>query len=257
MKKAALLFGLCLFLPILFTPIVQAQETPAMPENFFVMEEFVQPADAPEFNKVQQEAVDLWKKLGFEWPIFTYSTDASSFYWVVPIENFASLDQLFAQVGELTAKMNEAGYDTGKKFWDLSTTRETVIHWVKDLSYHPNGDMMQTRDNSYCEWTFLYLKSGHEMELAGAIKKYIEFMDKVEESWEWDVYTVLLGYDSPCWILMDRAESPLALRQLEATFWEKYSGELEELYKNMQPHLRKTENVTGWFLPNWSLNFEQ
>jgi len=257
MKKAALLFSLCLLLPILLKPIVQAQETPALPENFFVLEEFVQPADAPAFNQVQQEAVDLWKKLGFEWSIFTYATDASSYYWVLPLENFASMDQLFTKVGELQSKMKEAGFDGSKKFRDLSTTREVVIHWAKDLSYHPNGNGVQTSDNRYCEWTFLFLKAGHETEMAEAIKKYIAFMDEVEEDWEWDLYTVTFGYDTPCWILMDRSESPLAMRQFEATIREKYLDKLGELWNNMQPHLRKMDVTTGWFLPNWSLNFEQ
>ncbi|WP_319500327.1 hypothetical protein [uncultured Draconibacterium sp.] len=254
MKTTGIIICLFLFMGIV---TLQAQETPAMPENFLVIEEFVQPADLPSFNKVQQEAIELWKKFEFDVPVYTYSTDVSSFYWVVPIENFAALDQVFAKAGELTAKMKDDGYDASKKFRDLSTSRETVIHWDKDLSYHPNGYVGQTKENRYCEWTFVYLKAGHEKEMADAIKQYIDFFDSIDETWEWDVYTVSMGYDSPCWILMDRSENSLALKKLESSLQEKYGETFGKLWKNMQPHLRKMDVVTGWFLPDWSMNFEQ
>jgi len=251
-------FIVCIFL---FLGIVslqaQAQEEPAIPEFYFVIEEFVQPADLQAFSKTQQEAVDLWKKFEFDASIFTYATDASSFYWVLPIKNFASMDQLFAKVGELTVKMKEAGYNADKEFRDLSTTRETVIHWEKDLSYHPNGYVGQTTNNKYCEWTFLFLKAGHQKEAAGVVKEYIDFYNSIEDTWEWDIYSVYLGYDSPCWIIMDRAESPLTLSELENTLQEKYPEKFEELWKKMQPHLRKMDVTTGWFMPKWSLNYEQ
>lgn len=254
MKTTGIIVCLFLFMGIVS---VQAQEAPAMPELYLVMEEFVEPAVAPEFNKVQQEAVDLWKKFELNLTIFTYSTDVSSLYWVAPIENFASLDKMFAEVNKVTAKMKEDGYDASKKFRDLSTTRASVIHWEKDLSYHPDESFMQSRDNRYCEWTFFYLKAGHEEEMAEASKKYIEFYKNIEETWGWDLYTVVLGYDSPCWIVMNRSESPLAMRQLESTLQENHMEKLTELWGNIQPHLRKIEVVTGWFQPTWSMNFEQ
>ena len=254
MKTTA--FIVCIFL---FMGIVslQAQEAPVMPENFLVFEEFVQPADLPAFREAQQEAIDLWKKFDFEVPIFTYSTDVSSFYWVVPFENFAALDQMFAKMGELGNKMKEEGYNPEAKFRDLSTTRETIIHWEKDLSYHPSEQMGQSADKPYCEWTFFYLKAGHQKEMAEAVKKYIEFSENIDEEWSWDLYSVSMGYDSPCWVVMDRGENPLAMRKLESTLQENHSEKLTELWGNIQPHLRKMEVVTGWFQPDWSLNTGQ
>lgn len=256
MKTTGIIICLSLFLGIVSIQ-TQAQEEPVMPENFLVFEEFVQPADLPAFSDAQQEAIDLWKKFEFEVPIFTYSTDVSSFYWVVPFENFSALDQMFAKMTELSNKMKEDGYNGEAKFRDLSTTRETIIHWEKDLSYHPDGAEMQTRDNRYCEWTFFYLKAGHQKEMAEAVKKYIEFSENIDEEWSWDLYSVSMGYDSPCWIVMDRADSPLSMRKLEASLQENHTEKLSELWGNIQPHLRKMEVVTGWFQPDWSLNFEQ
>jgi hypothetical protein len=103
----------------------------------------------------------------------------------------------------------------------------------------------------------MYLKSGHQKEAADVMKKYIEYFDSIEETWEWDIYSVTLGYDSPCWIIMDRAENPLELNKLDMQLQKNHAEKFSELWKEFQIHIRRMEKVTGWFLPKWSLNFEQ
>lgn len=127
---------------------------------------------------------------------------------------------------------------------------------MKDLSYHPSGEMGQNKNNKYCEWTFSYLKAGHEKEAAAAVKKYQEFYDGIDESYEWDIYRVTFGPDTPCWIMMVRAESELALRQTEAKLGEQYNVEFQEMWQNFTQHVRKFENKKGWFMPQWSRNWQ-
>lgn len=256
MKTTGFFLCIFLFLGIASLP-VYAQEAPAMPENFYVIEEFVQPADLLAFNKVQQAAVDHWTKIGFDFTIYTYATGESSYYWVVPIHGFATIDELFAKSGELYDKMLKAGFDANKEFRNLSTTRQQVIHWDKELSYHPNGNSGQTAGNPYCEWSFIYLKAGHEQEAAEVAKKYQAFYNSIDETLDWDVYTVSMGFDMPCWILMYRSDSPLTMRKNEADIQQKHAEKLGELWNGLLPHVRKIENKTGWFLPNWSLNYQQ
>ncbi|HYQ57364.1 MAG TPA: hypothetical protein VEP89_08440 [Draconibacterium sp.] len=257
MKSTALLLLVFLFSGVVVSELL-AQEAPAMPQNFFVIEEFVSPSDNAEFVKVQQKAVDLWNEVGLDIPLYTYATNINSYYWVVPIENFAGIDQLFEKVGTMTAEMKEKGYDADKEFKDLSTARQMVIHYSEELSYHPNGQTGQTRDNAYCELTFLYLKQGHEEEATKATQRYKDFYNSIEEkeNVDWDVYTVWMGPDTPCWILMYRAESELAMRQTEAKLEAKYQDKFEELWTNFAQHVRKVDTQEARFLPNWSLNFE-
>ncbi len=257
MKKSVLLIVLC----ILFTGFVsfqtEAQETPAMPENFYVIEEFVAPSKMAAFYEAQQKAVDLWKKYEFAIPLYTYQTAENSFYWVVPIENFGSIDDLFKAANSVVAKMEEGGFDADKEFKDLSTTRQSVLHWMSDLSYHPSGNMMQTADNPYCEWIFVSLRAGHEEAAAEVVKKYIDFYNSIPESEEWDIYSVAMGYDTPMWVLMFRSESELATREQEKKMNDKYQDKFRELWMEFSTHVRKYENQKGWFLPGWSLNLPE
>lgn len=255
MKKNCLVFVL-LFLLSGFVPVISFAQDVA-PQNLIVFEEFVSPADLPEFSKVQTEVFDLWKKNEMDIPFFCYQNDDNAFYWVIPIENFAGIDALYAKMMGINKKMKDSGFDTDAKFRDLSTMRQTVISGSPDLSYHPSGVFGQTKEKPFIEWTFCYLKTGHEKEAGDAIKKYIEFYDGIDETYEWDVYMVLLGHDTPCWILMTRSESELALRTLESELNEKYGENFKELWSGFAKHVRRFENKKGWFRADWSMNVSQ
>lgn len=256
MKKIFTLIVICILVSGFAMQSTRAQQP--VPVNFVVFEEFVKPADWPAFKEVQQKAVDLWKKHNLDVPVYTYQTDMNSVYWVMPVQNFASLDNLFGKFDALTKKMkDEDGFDAQTAFRDLSTSRGEVIMWSADLSYHPDGQFGQSPNKPYCEWAFCSIKSGHEKEASDAVKKYIEFYKKTGEKYEWDLYVVLLGHEMPMWILMTRAESPLALQQMETDLNKKYSKEFGEMWNAFTKHVNKIDNVTGWFLPKWSLNLPQ
>ncbi len=252
MKKIVLLIGFC----ILFTGFVSlrthAQEV-APPENFVVFEEFVSPSDMPAFRKVQDKVFELMDKHSPDFTFYCYRNDENAFYWVIPLENFASMDALFAKSMAFQKKMKEVdGFDGDKEFRDLSTGRQTILHLSKELSYHPSGEFGQTLDNTFIEWTFCYMKTGHEKEAGAAIKKYIDFYNSIDETYDWDVYTALFGHDTPMWIIMTRAKSELAVRELEDDLNSKYEKEFEKMWQEFASHVRRFENKKGWFLPNWS-----
>lgn len=252
MKKSFLLAGLFILFAGFVSLSSQAQEA-EMPENFWVLEEFVSPSDMPAFTKAQSGAVDMWKKHGWDVPFFCYQNDDNAYYWVVPIKNFGAIDVVRGKMGEIGKKMRADGFDPGT-FRDLSTVRHSVIHWEKDLSYHPSGTFGQTTENSFVEWTFLYLKAGHGEEVKAALQKYIDFYESIPESYEWDVYNVTFGHDAPCMIVMNRGESELAVRKLESDLQSKYKEDFKRLWGEFTPHVRKMESKKGWYMPAWSMN---
>ena len=257
MKKVIISVGFSiLFAGFLFVTSHAQQAATAV--NFVVFEEMVSPSDMAAFSKIQQQTVDLWKKHKFDVPIYCYGTDDNIFYWVIPVENFGSIDGIFEKSSAFMKKAkDEDGFDGDKAFRDLSTTRSSVIRWSPDLSYHPSGNAGQSPAKSYVEWTFCALRQGHEKEAADAVKKYIEFYKMVNEPYEWDIYMATFGYDTPMWILMTRSESPENIRKQEGELYKKYSKELDGMWNEFSLHLRKIDNKTGWYKPNWSINTVQ
>lgn len=255
MKKSFFLTGLFILFAGFVSLSSQAQEAET-PEKFWVLEEFVSPSDMPAFKEAQAETVKMWEKHEWDAPFYCYLNDDNAYYWVVPIKNFGSIDVLHKKMEEFGKKMKDDGFDPNS-FRDLSTMRQSVIHWARDLSYHPDGTFGQTKDNGYVEWTFCYLKAGHEKEVAEVVKKYIDFYDGIPESFEWDVYNVVFGHDTPCMIFMTRSESELAMRTLENDLQSKYKEDFQKMWGEFTPHVRKFENKKGWFWPGWSMNLPE
>ena len=252
MKKSFVL----IVLGILFTGMlcVSSRAQQPAPVYFAVFEEMVSTADMAAFSKAQQEAVDLWKKHNFDLPIYCYSTDDNSFFWVMPMQNFASLDAMFEKSASYLKKAHDLdGYD-GSSFRDLSTTRFSYIRWMPDVSFHPDGKFGQTTDKKYMKWAFCYLKQGHEKEAAEAIKKYVDLFKKNGEAYEWDVYEVMLGNDTPVWVLATPSSNPFTLEQKESELNEKYKKDLPDMWAEFAKHVRRIENKTGWFRQRWSIN---
>ncbi|WP_340111885.1 hypothetical protein [Maribellus mangrovi] len=255
MKKFSLLLVLCLVVGAFYVNNLQAQEAED-PGLIFLMEEFVAPADLAQFWEVQQEAIDLFNELDLNMTVWAYQTSENSFYWAMPIKNFAGIDELYASMMNVSQKMKENGFDGDAKFRDLSNISQSVVMWNKELSFHPDGDGQDEEGKGFHEWSFIYLKSGHEKEAAEAAKKYIEFYKSIGTDYSWDIYQVVFGEHTPCWILEVQDVSEAALRETEDAMMKEYRDDFRKLWQNMVQHVRTIETKKGWFLPGWSMQAE-
>ncbi len=250
MKNFTALILIGLVLTALYPNAVIAQQS--SPPWFLVFEETVSPANRTRFMEVQQEAVDLWKKHNLDIPIMTYENDDNALYWVTPIRNFASIDTLFQKMGQLSEKLKAEGYDGDAKFRDLSTVSSTVMMWVPELSYHPNGESQNSIEEPYTEWMFAYVLSGHEKEVSDAFKKLITYFKENQVDYPWDTFHVMLGNDTPLIIGVFRGENQSVIHAKRDRMWQEHGAELGKLWGNITKHARKIENKTGWYNPSLS-----
>ncbi|WP_347839242.1 hypothetical protein [uncultured Draconibacterium sp.] len=251
MKNLILSFILFVFLVPATSLQLQAQETEG-PSMFLIFEEFVAPDNMNEFWKVQTEALDKYDELDFNMTFSAYRTDDFSFYWSMPLKNFAALDELFADMMKNHQLLMENGYNPAEKFRGLSNLSHFVVSWNKELSYSPADYQKPEEPEIFHEWAFIYLKSGHEKQAAEILKKYRDFYDSIEENYHWDVYEVLLGNHTPCWIVESRAKNELEMRKLEADMEKKYGEKFMELWSEFVKHTDKMEIKKGWYMPKWS-----
>ncbi len=249
MKQLNVLFILCLVYAV-WTPANMIAQQPF--SGFLVFEEHIAPADMPQFDKVQKEAFDLWKKNKFDVPVLGYLTDESSYYWVIPIRSFASIDTLFHKLDLIGVKMEEQGYNNAKKFRDLSSYSSSVMVWDPELSYHPNGVMINSMENRFTIWNFIHLLSGHEKEAADVLKKNREFYEENDLDLSWETFHVMLGEDNPLMIVMVRDKNDALFYNKNSQFWQEHGEKLRELRNNLFQHARKVETKTGWYQERFS-----
>lgn len=243
----------CCVLVFFFFSFAQAQEKQTS-QQFVIFEEMVFPSKWVKYGQVQNKFFELWDKHEVDIPLITYRTTDYGVFWVIPIDNFASLDKIYGDMNKVWAKMNEEdGFDALKEFRDLATNKQMTIMHLPQLSYHKGSKIRSLEEAPYCEWTFVYLKNGHTNEIARAIMDYQKFYDEIPESYDWDVYAVTFGgNDTPCWIIVSRAENEIAMRQSEEVLYEKYDKKIAELWSALIKHVRKIENRSGWYAPDWS-----
>lgn len=250
MKKTVGFIAMLVLLAGLSNICTYAQEV--APTKFLVFEEVVSPSDMPAYWEAQTKVNEQWAKHNFDVPVYSYLNDENTFYWVIPIENFASIDNLWEKFMAMYGTMKDDGFDADQAFRGLYSGSQMVIQWAKDLSYQPDSTTGQTEDEPFCEWMFCYLKSGHENDVDTVIKKYIDFNKNVNSQYYWDVYKVLLGHDTPQYIFMVTAPDEVALRTLEKEMDSKYRKEFMDMRHEFIQHLRKTVTKKGWYLPKMS-----
>ena len=249
MKKFVSMALLSLFLVsfVRFTSDAQ-QNSPLV----VVLEEKVAPCDMPKFIVAQKETIDLWKKYQMDIPVWAYQNDEYSFYWVFFIKSLASLDTVFTKLNQVNARIMNDGHDLYGKFRDLSTTSFSVMQWVPELSYHFDDSFTQTMDRRYVEWGFYYPLAGHEKEVDGVVKDFVSYNKEHQTNFSFDTFHVILGSEVPSMIIMFRGESPLAMRQRDAAFYEKHGNDFSAAWDKFAIHMRKIENKQGWFIPSFS-----
>ncbi|WP_163714495.1 hypothetical protein [Mangrovibacterium lignilyticum] len=251
MKKAVGFIALFILFAGLSSMSSYAQEE--APARFIVFEDFVSPSDMPAYWEAQTEACELWAKHKLDIPVYAYLNDENVFYWVIPIKNFASIDDLYAKfMGLHQAMIDEDDFNADEAFADLYTGRQSVIQWDKELSYHAAKTGEEQPDKPFAEWMFCQVRAGHEQDFDAAIKAYVDYYKNIGSDYEWDVYKTLLGPDTPTYIIMVRAEDEVAMRTIEKELNDKYKDDFEELWQQFSKQLRSYETKKGWFLPKLS-----
>ena len=255
MKKIKLLLVLCLLMGAVFVNDIRAQEA-EQSNMFLLMEEFVAPSDLAQFWAAQDEALEKMDELEMKITFYAYQTDDNSFYWAIPIKNFAGIDDFFAGMWNANKLLMENGYDSKAKFRDLSNISLSVVALNPALGYKP-AQMEDTGESrNFNEWAFVYLKSGHEKEAAEVMQQFIDFYKKENINYEWEVYEVVFGEHTPCWIIESQAANEAALRKQELELHEKYGKDFEKMWMDFVSHVRTIETKKGWFLSQWSRSGE-
>lgn len=251
MKKAVGLITLLILLTAFQTTTTFAQDP--VPNKFVVFEEFVSPADMPAFWKAQMKVCELWQKHQLDVPVYAYLNDDDAFYWVMPIENFGSLDGIYEKLWAMHQTMiDEDAFDANKAFRDIYSGRQSVIQHDPALSHHLGDENLKPEDTPFCEWMFCYLKAGHEHEIDKAIQNYVDYYNKIGASYNWDVYKTLFGPDTPMYVIMMRDKDEVAMRTLEKELNDSHKEDFDRLWQEFTSHLRKIEIKKGWYLPNFS-----
>lgn len=227
--------------------LAQAEEQKA--QLWFVEEIAIKPSMIEKYETHTKEALVLCEKYGLPFPFYVFTTDDFHYYFVWPIENYASLDSLFKAVGEWVAKMGDENWQALVKSGE--NTHEfmkwSIVRYHPDLSYIPENRMNKLKEASFVYLNFFFIQPGEEREFEKTIKEGVAFYKRINFPFGFDIYSGDMGTEMPMYIYISRAKNATAFYAKHDEAFELHTEEAIKLRRKTLVTVRKTDVKTGMF----------
>ena len=184
--------------------------------------------------------------LPYSWS--TFVTEDYRYYFVFALDNFAGIDKLYTQFGDV---MQRIGLEKIQAMHErLSDIIEYEKFWVirprADLSFVPEV-RQNLEENSFCMWHFFYLKISKERAFEGIFKEWIIFNQELKNPHAYMIYQGDLGTEVPLYIGLGLSKSAADWHVNSESFWEAAGKKGQERSRRMDQCLRKFETKAGVF----------
>ena len=234
------------------TTLAQAEQQKA--QLFFVEEVVVKPSIVEKYEIHTKEALALWEKYGLPLPFYAFTTDDFHYYFVWPIENYASLDILFRAIGEWVAKMGDENWQALVKSGEgtYEYMKWSIIRLRPDLSYIPEKLMKKPEKASFVYLNFFFIQPGKEGEFEKTIKEGVAFYKRVNFPFGFDIYSGDMGTEMPLYIYLSQAKNAADFYAQHDEAFELHTEEAIKLRHKTLVTIRRTDVKTGMFRPDLS-----
>jgi len=229
------------------TITAQAMEQKA--QLWFVEEIVIKPSMVEKYETHTKEALALCEKYGLPFPFYVFTTDDFHYYFVWPIENYASLDSLFKAIGEWVAKMGDENWQALVKSGEgtYEYMKWSIVRFKPDLSYAPEKRMKKPKETSFVYLNFFYIKPGKEAEFEKTIKEGVAFYKRINFPFGFDIYSGEMGTEMPMYVYLSRAKDATAFYAQHDEAFNLHTEEAIKLRRKTLVTIRKTDVKTGVF----------
>jgi len=173
MKRKVSVFVLLGFVVSLFslTTLALAEEQEA--QLWLIWDILVKPSQVMEFEKAMQDQVAMYKKHEFPYPWSAASTMDNHYYFLIPIKNFADIDDVYKAFSEAEKKLG-AEYKAIEKGFvgTMDHIRPSLWYLNQELSYFPENPRLKPDEAGYIFYSYLYFKPGMEAEAVAVCKEW-------------------------------------------------------------------------------------
>ena len=236
-----------------FENILKAQEQ-QKPQMFVVWENSVIPSQVDQYHNAVKKQVALMKKYHHTTPYLVYATEDYFYYWVTPINDFASFDALSTVWFSFVAEMEQKeGFIHNQEF-------KGTIYYIKpqilldrpDLVFLPNGQSFDISKTPYFRFGYCYVKPRFEKEFEENWKDWVALFKKNNMEIGWNLNSGIFGMETPLYLWGEFYENPADMSTKRAKAYSSLGEEPNKLWKETEKLLRKIEYKTGWYRPDLS-----
>jgi len=153
------------------TTLAQVEEQKAT--LFLFWDVLVKPSKVVEFEAATKDEVALFSKHKFPYPWSSASTDDLHYYFLIPVDKFADIDNIYKALDETQKKMGAEYQTLTKRFsGTYKYTRMYIWYLNHELSYTPENPRLKVGEEKYLHYSYFYFKQGMEKEAEEISKKW-------------------------------------------------------------------------------------
>lgn len=221
---------------------------------WFVEDVVVKPSMVEKYEAHTKEALILWKKYGTPSAFYVFNTDDFHYYFVWPIENYASLNSLFKAIGEWVVKMGDENWQALVKSGEgtYEYMKWSIIRLRPDLSYIPEKQVKKPEEASFVYLNFFYIQPGKEAEFERTLKEGVAFYRHVNFPFGFDVYIGDIGTEMPMYIYLSKTKDAAEFYAGHDEAFKLHTEEAIKLRRKTFVTIRKMDVKTSVFRPDLS-----
>jgi len=234
-----------------FTTLAQDQEKKA--QLYVIWDAVVKPSSVADYEAAIKEEVALYAKYKFPYNWSTYHTFDNHYYFLIPVENFAGIDDIFKAVD----KVEEMAGEEYQKMHDLFVgsyeyVKPTVFSLNYELSLLPEKKETESEGGDFICLDIDYVTAGKEQEYEKIIKEFQHLFQSKNVSQAWYCYKGIMGEKNPVYHWVSTAKNEVDFYTQNEKMWEALGEEGGSFYKQFMNLVRKREEKTAWYRPGLS-----
>jgi len=240
-----LLMGFCVL-----SMDAQAEEKKA--ELHLIYDILVKPSKVFEFEKALKEEFIIYAKHGIRIPNQMASTDDFHYYLLLPMENFAGIDELYKQFDEAHKKMGAETYGAILKSFEGTYEYFRIQMWTlrHDLSHMPENPRTKPEEVKFVHYGFYYFKAGMQAEAEKLAKKYKALYESKNIPDGYLLWVGSIGTDSPVFCVVSTGQSAEDFFAHGTNNQKLLGEEAKALNLKVLPLIRKYETKIGMPRPD-------
>ena len=247
------IFGLMILLIFCFG-IVGSYAEEQKPQLYYLYDVVAKPAKYMEYESAIKQLISAHTKHGFPFPYSIYSTNDFHYFVLIPISNYASIDEFLKAANDVSNKMGEDKYQElmGKFAGTFKYERIGVYTHRPDLSYTSEVSELKPEDINFYYYHLYYVEVGKQQDMEKIVKEWIKLYRTSKANRGWDWWVGGLGSDMPYFCAAQPGKSASDYFNLEAKDNELQGQENEKLWEKTMSLCRNYEMKIGRPRPDLS-----
>jgi hypothetical protein len=234
------------------TTLAQAKEQKA--QLFMVEDISVLPSKVSDFEAHVKTIQKFANEYKFPYPIYVYNIDDYSYFYVIPVKDFADIDDFNKAKMEWIERMGQENLMSILKSGEGSYKhlRWFIIRHRPDLSYTSDKPRFKPEEANFMSIPLCYVKPGKEREFEEICKEWVLHDKSVNRADSYDTFVGDIGTEMPFYFWVARAKSAADFHKQQEIYGTKAGEKFMELWNRTMALFRKYDEKTGWFRPDLS-----